>query len=782
MITPMPHSLFDRQLRVSSASSHIDRYTTRKRHKSQMSSRLILKMFHPRVGPEENLPNVDATASTKPIAGRDIEPSNFKLICGMSPIDKFRAVLQKRHTEDSNQQLILGDETVGLYAMGSTQGLGQESSGTENKDPFQTFTLCRSCSGIASTSFEVHSYVLHDNAESLLSASHCCPLCRLVKYQLGRVMTRADLVHVPSSIKLVHKIPGKLWFHAYGLHLGELQFFAHPSEFVDARVPDWLPRGVLTIETGTVATALDMPQAYPRVETEALRLLGKSTQDCFEECGTCFHPRHSSADKLPIPPLLPRRVIDIGDTNGNSSPSVLLHESAKDERAHYTTLSHRWGSKIIFRTTINNITARCNRIDFDSLPTSFKDAIIVTRALDVRYLWVDAICIVQDDRSDWIHQAPLMGKIYKNAYCTIAAHSARNCSDGFLESLSPLNPVEVASFLTRKSGPGSLCIGLPRSFKETIDCSYINQRGWVLQELTLSQRIAHFSNGYLYWDCPHTTTPRSLGHRAEPSIQARPPIKTLGTGAGFAESWMDLVTEYSKCQLTYEKDKLFAISGIAAEWQSRLGEGEGRRYHSGVFECTLPQSLFWFSGGGPLKRLKERAPSWSWASVDGEIQFMNTRTAASVATFEVGANDSSDLVTADNHGCRLKMHTSLRKATIAASPTNFGMETVTEQRYLRPGGVMVKGSQLEIAGNFGGGQASFDDGFKFERSKFARSVLCARVCTQEIKQQKDLLRLDFVLLLESVKSIVARYRRIGVGIIVSEGFFDSAPQQDILVI
>src|SRR5450756_580058 len=133
---------------------------------------------------------------------------------------------------------------------------------------------------------------------------------------------------------------------------------------------------------------------------------------------------------------------------------MILHESAIDERAHYTTLSHRWGNEVICKTTRKNINVRRNGIDFDALPMSFKDAITVSRALGVRYLWIDAICIVQDDHSDWIDQAPLLGKIYKNAYCTIAAHSAQNSADGFLESLSPLNPVRVASFLTLKAGPG----------------------------------------------------------------------------------------------------------------------------------------------------------------------------------------------------------------------------------------------------------------------------------------------------------------------------------------
>jgi hypothetical protein len=96
--------------------------------------------------------------------------------------------------------------------------------------------LCQSCSRISSITPELtgslESHTLHLNAAALLAHSDFCGLCRLVKYQIGGVMTRTDLNHLPSTIALrQHQTPGKMWLHAYGLNLGELQWFAHPSEF-----------------------------------------------------------------------------------------------------------------------------------------------------------------------------------------------------------------------------------------------------------------------------------------------------------------------------------------------------------------------------------------------------------------------------------------------------------------------------------------------------------------------------------------------------------------------
>ncbi|KAG4423022.1 hypothetical protein IFR04_003798 [Cadophora malorum] len=564
-----------------------------------------------------------------------ISTSRFKyLIHKVSQRDKNHKTLDPKAAAQELDRRIDHNRTSDSNA---AQALGRQN--IDDKAPGQEFSLCQSCSRILSAAIESLMVILY------------------LKVMLSTRMPEHSYV-IQTFAGYASRMQGKMWLHAYGLHLGELRWFAHPN---------------------SVAAALGMPPAHLKVNRDALSLLGRYAEDCFLERGKCSHLRRPNIDSSSLPPLLPRRFIDIGNLNVDPTSSLHLHESIQDERGLYTTLSHRWGSEITYKTTIENIKNRRDGIDFEELPMSFKDAISVTRALGIRYLWIDAICIVQNDHSDWMDQAPRMGKIYKDSHCTIAAHSAQKSSDGFLESESSLNPTKVVPCLSLEAGPGQICIGIPRSFKETIDCSYINQRGWVLQELTLSQRTAHFSNGYIYWDCPHTTTPRSVGCLAETSIQTSLALKIKGTGADFVESWMDLVTVYSKCELTYGTDKLAAISGIAAEWQGHLGEGGGTGYHSGLFECTLPQSLLWFSGGGSLKRIEKRAPSWSWASADGQIQFMRTKNTTVVATLKAVNDGGGDVVTANSHQCRLTLHTSVRSVSVTGRFAYFGMESCTAQ-------------------------------------------------------------------------------------------------------
>jgi hypothetical protein len=523
-----------------------------------------------------------------------------------------------------------------------------------------------------------------------------------------------------------------------------------------------------------VAAALDRPPAYPKITTRELGLLRSCAEDCLLGEGKCSNLHVSNIEA----PLLPHRVIEIDDASSANSPSLRLHDSVVDERAFYTTLSHRWGKEVMFKTTKKNIKDFHTNLNFNTLPMSFKDAVTVTKALGIRYLWIDAICIIQDDHSDWIKQAPLMGKIYNNAYCTIAAHSAQDSLDGFLESETAPNPVRVAPCQST-AGPGTICVGIPRSFKETIDCSYINQRGWVLQELTLSQRIAHFSSGYIYWDCPHTNSPLSIGNTAEHSTQASRARKTPGTGANFIESWLDLVTNYSKCQLTYGKDKLVAIAGVAAEWHSHLEQAPGVRYHSGVFECTLPQSLLWFSGGGSLKRVKRRAPSWSWASVDGHLQFMNTRRARAVATFKLETPVGKKGTLTNSSRCQLTGNASIRKGLIIAGRVRFGAEEFSAENFLRPDGNMTTGFQLEIHGHMGTAQASIDGGSgPWKRT----TVYCARVCTIQLEWEESVFHRDFLLILKLLHPASTSFKRIGVGSIYAARCPQWPAAQDFVIV
>jgi len=130
---------------------------------------------------------------------------------------------------------------------------------------------------------------------------------------------------------------------------------------------------------------------------------------------------------------LPKRVVDVFPP-GSARGELRLHETLDNERWSYICLSHCWGSIQPFQTTRRTLAARKRDILWDKLPQMFQDAVFVTRGLGRRFLWIDSLCIVQDDCQDYENQAPLMCGIYHNASLTLAATRCRDCTDTLFPS------------------------------------------------------------------------------------------------------------------------------------------------------------------------------------------------------------------------------------------------------------------------------------------------------------------------------------------------------------
>ena len=155
-------------------------------------------------------------------------------------------------------------------------------------------------------------------------------------------------------------------------------------------------------------------------------LLFSILKEWLQDCGE-HHKDHEFAEKE-----LPTRVLDL------QSPGVLSELRVYEtdgERGKYMALSHRWGKdkhKRPLSMTNGNRKALCESINFGDLPKTFQDAVDVTRKLGIRYLWIDSLCIVQDDDKDWEMESRRMEAVFANTFCTIAATSAKDSWDGFL--------------------------------------------------------------------------------------------------------------------------------------------------------------------------------------------------------------------------------------------------------------------------------------------------------------------------------------------------------------
>jgi hypothetical protein len=163
---------------------------------------------------------------------------------------------------------------------------------------------------------------------------------------------------------------------------------------------------------------------------------------------------------------LPKRVIDVGHREAH------LYETA-GEFGDYVALSHAWSYSQPLKTTISTLKQRLGRLVWQELPTAFQEAILVVRAVGLRYLWIDSLCIIQDDHVDWEVEAARMASIYENAYLTIMLHQSKDGDSSFPRPLEESNTKQInfRPILTK---------GFVSDFRNS-PADVISFRGWCFQ-------------------------------------------------------------------------------------------------------------------------------------------------------------------------------------------------------------------------------------------------------------------------------------------------------------
>lgn len=290
----------------------------------------------------------------------------------------------------------------------------------------------------------------------------------------------------------------------------------------------------------------------------------------------------------------------------------------------YVTLSHCWGGvDIPGKTTLVNIHKYREKVNLDDLPKTFQEAITVTRLMEVPYLWVDCLCIVQDDALDWEKEASKMASIFENGVCTITAASAENCHVGLgiSEPIPPASQFELPNpSSTRTSRFSARQAGELRNPRDHYPHSLLHQRGWIMQEIILSRRIIHFLDGRILWQC-HTHMESEDGsytaHESNPhrvNLNSGPLQSLLPANpADFSAMWWSTVTDYTKRQLTYPSDNMAAFSGITKFFAAMSA---GDEPVLGLWRANLPYHLAWHaSAAEPTATRSALVPSWSWFSL-----------------------------------------------------------------------------------------------------------------------------------------------------------------------
>jgi len=255
-----------------------------------------------------------------------------------------------------------------------------------------------------------------------------------------------------------------------------------------------------------------------------------------------------------------------------------------------------------------------DRIPLAGLSKTFLDAIEIARNLGFSWLWIDSLCIIQDDKEDWQREASLMATVYGQSALNIAATAA---PDGQTGCLFPRDPVWAQKCQITVEVDGEKRTYDYADFRLLLNSVFntpLNSRAWVLQERLLAPRTLHFGPTEIVWEC---RTKYACGAFPEgvPKSFVEEPFGISKTQLSM--NWDAIVFLYSRCLLTHESDKLVALAGVAR----KVYEESGDEYFSGLWKRSLQKDLCWmkFPKYDPKPQLKPRIPSWSWAAVRGQV-------------------------------------------------------------------------------------------------------------------------------------------------------------------
>ena len=336
----------------------------------------------------------------------------------------------------------------------------------------------------------------------------------------------------------------------------------------------------------------------------------------------------------------PSRVIAVGEQNDFSDIRLCLAKDLPSDFS-YVTLSHCWGPNGLGMKLTGYLEQDYQKhIPWGLLPLTFRNAIMLTRRIhavfDVQYLWIDALCIVQGSEEDWTKEASNMANIYHYSFCNLAACIGPDSHFGLFWECDPY-AAHKCVIEAKISSPesGFFEVSNQESYATDVKYSVLQSRAWVLQEVLLAPRVIYFTPHQWIWECSELCA----GHRAPAqhligggrqlftirqvsaaqTDSKTDPKSSLHSDYELYRIWMNSVNAFTSRKLTQPRDKLVAISGLAKDIHSRLTIKD--KYVVGLWRRHLLLHMLWrVSYGHDTSRPQPyRAPTWSWASVEGTI-------------------------------------------------------------------------------------------------------------------------------------------------------------------
>lgn len=368
---------------------------------------------------------------------------------------------------------------------------------------------------------------------------------------------------------------------------------------------------------------------------------------CLEHCKT--HHRSCQPESLGAP-WYPTRLVEV--LEGNTFRVIETAETVP--AGPYATLSHCWGASRMITTTTENIGQLKKQLPLLDLPKTFSDALQFIKAIGISFIWIDSLCIIQDSVKDWEAESRTMLEVYRHAECNLAAAGSEDSRGGLFSernhAILPSGWFEIDN--NRPEVKGVYC-AVPydyfeNAFDKQIGSSRLISRGWVFQERAASRRVIAFGRDQVFWDCsevlesdvlpdhhirlyhyedentPGGSKDNAMGMAVPKVLSPGVPRSFYSLGDGLV-AWQFIVQRYSACAFTFNKDKPVAILGVAQMMSDALKAqptAVSTAYWAGLWLQDMYRQLAWKASHPGLQK-NCHAPSWSWLSVEGPVEWIS---------------------------------------------------------------------------------------------------------------------------------------------------------------
>lgn len=479
--------------------------------------------------------------------------------------------------------------------------------------------LCSGCRRISLDSLRDnnHHLLASSRAELALSA-RSCPLCSLILDSYSLYLQYAPIR--PAALTL-----------SFGSrHLSALSIYEGDKELLG----DGAPRFTVRIREVDRVPENDRFMALEEytntMSAHSFEFARSSLINCLQQhkCSqqpTIFAHEHD-------PETWPSRILNLNCTDliTDSDPAIKLEDfSLFTSQMQYCALSYCWGPsglKGSYHTTIETLEERKRKIDLQNLPQTIQDAIRICRSLKIGYLWVDALCIVQDCKVDWQTESAKMGAIYARSHVTIAAEASDSADGGcFNNREESLGVALEEHFVIRNILPDGRqsCFYISPDKTthnySTLDMGMLGSRGWCYQEQMFSPRILHYTRRQLVWECRKNFL--GADHITSTRFSKKFSLLKLDVASPESQLWSWYINvihgDYAGRKLTFESDKVPAISSLARIYYRQIKSP----YLAGLWLRDIEWGISWVCTGETSKPLYNGCPSWSWASTDSEVSW-----------------------------------------------------------------------------------------------------------------------------------------------------------------